>query len=932
MITGRIAPLPPAFMELLEQRLQQWGDTVAIECDETSMTYRELWREAETIAATLKAKGVEKGDYVGVLMPASYEFFSSVLAVWWLGAAFVPVDPAYPRGRRDAIFAKAKCTCVVTNRSTATLSPSSLVIESRRGDLQIQQVHCPRVSIDSDDVAYLLFTSGSTGEPKGVIVSHRGVTNILEEQRRVFGITTQSRVLWYLSVGFDAAISDFGTTFLAGATLVIPEERERTPSVLPHTLRARAITHIDMPPVVATRIDPNQIPESVQCIVLGGEVTPAATVRALLAPNRKVFNVYGPTEATICVSMVECTPEWDLPYLGVPIPNTIFKVVSPGRDGCNKSEEVEYGELWIGGVGVAEAFLNNDDMTAERFVSSGGIRWYRSGDFVSLRNERITYLGRQDRQVKVRGAIANLAEVETVCEGHAKVTKAAAFKANDSVVVAIVLSETNRERSDLILQELSMICLKNLPSWMIPRQIFVIDDLPTNDNGKIDYRDLAKQWPTPLESQPATVASLGGDGRSIIDAISRVLGCGACSLDRSFIDLGGDSLTALEVSTLLEAESGILLSQEQLLFAPSLQRLLDSRSERGMHTQELEAYCAVSEAITRRLAKRATAPRKIEPGRILVTGATGSLGGEVVQELLRQTSAQIVCLVRGVDDSEAYRRLRERLSLHCDTRERVVVIRGDLAKPLLGLRRAEWRALAQSVDCIYHIAADTSGVQDPARAREKSVRGMNEILRLISWGKPKWLHYASTLSVITSTSRSPSVVRLDDTLTEPCEVFGGYAQGKWICERILHRTALRCCSIYRLGLLVSRGKHSMLATLVALMRDARVAPTTSDTRLAIEAISVRGAAQTIVSNQREGVVHPVRRAPISLRSVVAYAARGGGPFVALNGREFLMRIRCNVQSSPLLMAALAAIGTGQVTRREISLFEISGWQVERSRG
>jgi amino acid adenylation domain-containing protein/thioester reductase-like protein len=931
MITGRIEPLPPPFLDLLEQRASQWGDAVAIECGGTSMTYRELLLEAETIAAILKANGVKKGDYVGVLMPASSEFFSTVLAVWWLGAAFVPVDPAYPQARRESIFAKGRCACVVTNRATSMLSLGSIVIESRKTDLELAHLSCPRADIGSEDVAYLIFTSGSTGQPKGVVVPHRGVTNILEEQRRVFGITTQSRILWYLSIGFDAAISDFGTAFLAGATIVIPEERERAPSVLPHTLQARAITHIDMPPVVAARIAAHQIPESVQCIVLGGEVTPAATVRSLLAPKRKVFNVYGPTEATICVSMVECTPEWDLPYLGTPVPNTMFKVVAPAGDGDKKSEDVEYGELWIGGAGVAQSFLDNHDMTTERFVYSEGIRWYRSGDFVSLRDGRVTYHGRQDRQVKVRGAIANLAEVEAVCESHAKVAKAAAFKNHDGVVVAIVLSEKNCGWSDLLLQELSTLCFTRLPSWMIPRQMFVIPELPTNDNGKIDYRHLGTMCPPRLEVERSNGLLLGADGRSIVDAISRVLRCEACSLDRSFLDLGGDSLTALEVSSLLEAESGILLSQEQLLFAPSLQKLLDSRSERGMHTQELEAYCSVSKAITRRLARRAAIPPKMEPERLLVTGATGSLGREIVRELLRRTSAQVVCLVRGADDADAYRRLKQQLHPECTEWERLVVVQGDLAKPLLGLRRSVWRALAQSLDAVWHIAADTSGVQDPARAREGSVRGMNEILRLISWGKPKWLHYASTLSVITSTSRSPSVIRSDDTLREPCEVFGGYAQGKWISERILHRMPLHYCSIYRLGLLVSRERPSTLATLVALMRAERLAPVTVDTRLAIEAISVRGAAQKMVCNQQVGVVHTVRGRPISLRSLVTYAGRQCSPFLEVSGRDFLKQIQCNVQSTPLIMAAIAAIGSGQVARPEISVFEISGWQVERSR-
>jgi len=784
--------------------------------------------------------------------------------------------------------------------------------------------------VNEDDVAYVTFTSGSTGEPKGVVVTHRGVTNILEEQRKTFGLLEGSRVLFYLSVGFDAAISDFGTAFLAGATLVIPEESEKAPSRLCRTLRERAITHIDLPPVVAARIDPKELPDCLRCIVLGGEVTPAPTVRALIGPARKVFNVYGPTETTICVSMIECTDSWDSPTLGAPIANTVFQVVQqPGEDSVNPLDG-SVGELWIGGEGLAAGFLNNAALTAERFIVRNGVRWYKTGDFVSILDGVVTYLGRQDRQVKVRGAIANLGEVESLCEGDPQVEKAAALKDADGIVVVLVLRPHVQGERDSIVAQVLHRCRESLPSWMIPREILVATSLPTNSSGKVDYSRLRELRSERSESEaPVVTSALSTESNAILGAIRNVLAVENVRLDRSFIDQGGDSLAALEVVTRLESESGIFLSQEQLLFAPSVHALVTSRCQRGESTEVLESYCTVSEVIRARLRKQSACTPERVPRAVLVTGASGSLGGELIKELLRRSQARIVCLVRGADDAHAIERLRAKLGESCVDWSRMRVICGDLGRPLFGMSRSLWREIAGSVDAVWHLAADTSGAQDPALARRQSAQGMEEILRFVSWGKPKWLHYASTLSVVTSTSRVPGLLRIDDTLNEPCQVFGGYAQGKWICERILHSLQLPYCSVYRLGLLVHADYSETLPLLVSVMREEGVAPRVEGAALAVESISVSGAARSMLRCMGAGVVHIVRRRTLSLQSIAAYVGRRMGSLVHVDGPTFLSRIRRNPRATAPLMAAVAAIGSGCVTRPELSLFEITGWTVER---
>lgn len=958
MIKGRSEPIAPLFMELLAERLELYESTVAIEADGAELTYGELWNQAQKIAQVLQKHGVSKGDYVALLMPPSREFFSSVLAVWWIGAAFVPIDPSYPAARRESILRQASCACVLTSGSTVDFAVNSIVIDCNTGAPRKEQTSVPRAHLSSDDTAYLIFTSGSTGEPKGVVVTHRGVTNVLEEQRRRFEVTQGSRVLFYLSVGFDAAISDFGTTFLGGATLVVPLERERAPSVLSDTLCKRCITHIDLPPTVAMRIDPDELPSSLRCIVLGGEVTPAATVRALLSPTRKVFNVYGPTETTICSSIAECPDSWDLPILGAPIPNTIFRVEADSEATNVEHNGDKFGELWIGGIGLAEGFLNNSALTTERFVYVDGMRWYRTGDFVMQQGETLIYHGRQDRQVKVRGGLANLGEVERLCEGHPAVRKAAACIVDGGIVVGVVLASQGapngddecapstvcrdsrdyverqhapacQESSRSALGEISRLCYQRLPSWMIPRQIFQIDTLPINSNGKVDYKMLAHSIPCQKTEPPSNPSSLGFEEKLILESISRVLQIADVDLRRSFIDIGGDSLSALEVVTALESQHGVFLAQEQLLFAASIQVLLTSRTERGESTEILEGYCEVPRAIRRRLTRQATLRAALKHRSILLTGATGGLGGEVLQQLLSRTDAEIVCLVRARDDAEAAMRLRNRFAGFILDWSRIKVVSGDLEKPLMGFSRRYWRSLAASVDTVWHTAADTSGLQEPERARRRSVSAMREILRFVSWGATKWLRYVSTLSVVTCTSQTPGIIEESDRLIKPCKVLGGYAQGKWICERMLHRLQLPHCSIYRTGLLVDHDPTSMLASFVSIVREEGVSLLPSSATLEIEAISTRGAARLMTRATGAGVFHIVRRKPLSLQSILSYASRGSDNLRQVGGGEFLSAIRLNKRATPILIAAIAAIQAQRVNRPDISLFEISGWKVER---
>ncbi len=276
-----------------------------LEDGKKGITYYTLFRKALLLSHRLKNL-IFSQSLVAISQPKSIDTIVSMLAVWICGGAFVPLDPSLPDERKNNILQQAK--------------PN--IILGEKGSIRYyeRQNRCP------EKLAYIIFTSGSSGSPKGVMVPHEGVVNFIEEQIKVFQFSATSRSLWYLSFNFDASISDIGTALLSGATLCIETDNQLiTAAALPKLIASRGLTHIDIPPSLLTIIDPLTIPKTLQTIIIGGEVCPKEFVRKWSRYFRLV-NVYGPTEGTVCTSMKVCDESWEKPNIGKPIKNLSYQL------------------------------------------------------------------------------------------------------------------------------------------------------------------------------------------------------------------------------------------------------------------------------------------------------------------------------------------------------------------------------------------------------------------------------------------------------------------------------------------------------------------------------------------------------------------------------------------------------------------------------
>ncbi|MGW2254945.1 amino acid adenylation domain-containing protein, partial [Kitasatospora sp. NPDC001660] len=542
------ASLPEAFAA----QAAATPDAVALVGDGEEVTYRQLNVRANRFAHALIARGAGPERIVAVALPRSVDFVVAVLGVLKTGAAYLPVDPAYPQSRIAFMLEDAQPTVVVDD--PATVAETSKWPETD-----------PAVPVDVRHPAYVIYTSGSTGRPKGVVVGHEGLLAMVAAQADRLGIDAGSRVLQLASPSFDASVWDLCGALLTGATLVLAPATEPVTALTDPGL---ALTHALVPPSVLAALPSDAV--TVPTLVSAGEACPPELV-ARLAPGRLMINAYGPTETTVVATMSDPL----LPGPGVP---PIGRVVA-GLRGYVLDRRLSLvppgvtGELYLAGPGLARGYLNRPGLSAVRFVACpfgpAGARMYRTGDLVRrCPDGQLEYVGRADDQVKVRGFRIELGEIEAALAEHPQVGRVAVVartdRAEDTRLVAYLVPATGTEPQP---EELRAHLRERLPDYMVPAAFVCLDALPLNVNGKLDRRDLtepeftgARTGRAPHTPQEHVLAGL----------FAEVLGLPQVSVDDDFFDLGGHSLLATRLVARVRATLGVELALQTLFRTPTV--------------------------------------------------------------------------------------------------------------------------------------------------------------------------------------------------------------------------------------------------------------------------------------------------------------------------------------------------------------------------
>ncbi|OLL71888.1 hypothetical protein Ae263Ps1_5075 [Pseudonocardia sp. Ae263_Ps1] len=562
-------PHPDRLHRFFEASVARHPDAVALQDGALELTYAELDARAAQLARYLQARGAGPGRRVGILLHRSWRTYAVLLAVLKTGAAFVPIDPAAPADRVVYIRDDAGLDLLVTTSDLAEELPRDRVVPL---DLCAAEVAAlPRHPLEpvrpgADPLAYIIYTSGSSGRPKGVAVAHPSIYNFVHVITQVYDVRPHDRVYQGMTISFDFSVEEIWTTFAAGATLVVgPTDSRRIGAELGDFLADTGVTVMCCVPTLLATI-PRELP-ALRTLLVGGEACPAGLVERWARPGRRMLNTYGPTEATVTATWGELVPGRAV-TIGRPVPTYSVVILD---DALREVPRGEVGEICIGGPGVAVGYVNLPEKTADRFVRhpaappNGDGRLYRTGDLGRIDDHgEIVYLGRADDEVKIRGHRVDLGEIESVAlerpdveSAVAALTKPGDGTGEELVVHVVPAAGPGGPVDRAALHELLR---TRLPDYMVPGYLEVLDRLPMMPSGKVDRPRL------PAPSGPRIVVTDGPVVEPATELETRVRSVLAEALSLEphlvsvtadfFDELGGHSLLAARVVTLLR-ERGV---------------------------------------------------------------------------------------------------------------------------------------------------------------------------------------------------------------------------------------------------------------------------------------------------------------------------------------------------------------------------------------
>lgn len=836
---GLLPMLPPSEMDLV---LRQWNrtekalpdrtvfdviaeqaktrrDQPALRFGEQTLTYGQMLARVDEIATRLHAAGVGRSR-VGVFLHRSIDLVPALLAVWRLGAVYLPLDTTFPRQRLSFMLADADVRTVLTTSDLLPLPEgdfSPLCLDTVSMDAPPLPADLP--SAQSADSAYIMFTSGSTGKPKGVEIRQQALLNVLQAVKNHLELNAQSHMLALTTFSFDISTAELFAPLMAGGLVEIGEDGLAADGIqLAERIASRHPTHIQATPSTwKTVLSAGWKGDKALCLMTAGEALTRELAEELLKKNASLWNLYGPTETTVYSTYCRITSAPGRPIrIGRPYPNTRIYILDARLQPVPIGA---VGELYIGGVGVSPGYWQRPELTAERFIPDPfvpGERIYRTGDLARYEPDGdVICLGRVDDQVKIHGVRIELGEIESALRSLPGVRDGVVTPwrdtHGDAQLVAHVIADGN-----VSAVELRARLRERLPEVMVPPYVLFHPSFPLTANGKIQR--LALPGPDSAPAAPASHAPVpleGGTQQLLAEAWAGVLGIEQSLIgrDSNFIDLGGHSLLMTRLMLEIRKRFQVTFALREVFSAPTIEQfaaLIDERRQKQgslVTMGQLPSTYRDAEWARQRMAfltREAELPPYLAPARgltyrpgeyktVFLTGATGFLGAYIVAEILKTTQAELYCLVRPRRGEDARLRIEKGMRNYevwggdeawqraWDTR--LHIVEGDVTLPHMGLAGPLYEELARKVDAIFHGAAHVNFIYPYEALRATNVLGVHEIIQFAFHARIKPVHHLSTAAIWPMGAQYTFYER--DPIDHNGLLNLGYDEAKWVGEKCL---------------------------------------------------------------------------------------------------------------------------------------------------
>lgn len=803
--------------DLFEDQVSKSPDSTAVVFGDKRLTYRKLNEKANQLARYIQSKEMTRNSIVGLLVDRSLEMVIGILGILKAGAAYLPIDPGYPRERITYMLNQSHTRLILTDRNNPDIGTTGICGFTNISLSDSTVYVADTANLDKgikpnpDDLAYVIYTSGSTGKPKGVMVHHRALCNFINGIAS--NINLENKTLVSLTtISFDIFFLETILPLTKGMKVIIANEDEQTiPRHLFDLISKHEVDIMQSTPsrmkLILSEKQGRECLSNLSCILIGGEGFPAPLLPQLKSVSKaEIYNLYGPTETTVWSTMKNVTHSKKI-TIGKPIANTQIYILD---DQLSPVTIGSVGEIFIAGDGVALGYLHNPKLTDERFLVNPfipGKTMYRTGDLGRwLKDGEIECLGRNDNQAKIRGFRIEMEEIEAYLLEHPAVKEAIVMvredKAGKKHLCAYLTGEIMSSNENL-----RFYILKYLPNYMVPAWFTWLNAMPLTPNGKIDrhalpelseidFGQLTHAYITPRNDLEWKLARLWAEALEV----ERV------GIDDNLFAMGGDSLTILEIM------SGALsyewkLNAQDFYECPTIRQLSSKitgwpQEDEG---KEEEIY------ISSRVRPKEIIIKPVDTGNVFLTGATGFLGIHLLRELLVQTNKEIYCLVRG---NQAKARLDELLSFYFPSlsvplKNRIIVVKGDISLEQFGLNDNSYRDLAQKVQTVIHSGALVKHYGNYSEFEKNNVQGTSEVIDFcIKFDKK--LNHISTISIsgdfVVDQSKVNTVFTEEDFYIGQDYKTNVYVRSKFAAENQVFKAETRGlrAAIFRVGILTGR--------------------------------------------------------------------------------------------------------------------------------